>query len=90
MIENIIINNLNKKIINERRKWGYSRRKLAKKCYVEEDTIRDIEKGIYDELNLNLLVNLSIALQTTIFEFLKSSLTIKELKEVMRKENLYV
>lgn len=90
MIENIIVNNLNKKIMNERRKWGFSRKKLAKKCYVDEDTIKDIENGIYKDLNINLLVNLSIALEITIFNFLKENLTVKELKNVMRKENLFV
>ena len=90
MINNIIIKDLNKKINNERRKWGFSRKKLAKKCYIEEDTLRDIENGIYKELNLNILINLSIALEVSIFYFLRKDLTVKELEEIMRKENLFV
>lgn len=90
MIDNIIINDLKKIIMNERRKWGFSRKKLAKKCYIEEDTIKDIENGIYKELNLNILINLSVALEVSIFNFLRNDLTVKELKEIMRKENLFV
>ena len=90
MIDKIITNNLNKKIINERRKWGFSRKKLAKKCFTDEDTIKDIENGIYKELNLNLLINLSIALKVSIFFFLNDNLTVKELNKIMKKENLYV
>lgn len=90
MIDKIITNNLNKKIMNERRKWGFSRKKLAKKCFTDEDTIKDIENGIYKELNLNLLINLSIALRVSIFFFLNDNLTVKELNKIMKKENLYV
>ena len=74
----------------ERKKWGMSRKKLAKKISSDEDTIRELEQGIYKNLNLNTIVNLSIALQISFFEFLRDDLTVKELKSVMRKENFFV
>ena len=67
-----------------------SRKKLAKKISSDEDTIRELEQGIYKNLNLNTIVNLSIALQISFFEFLRDDLTVKELKSVMRKENFFV
>ena len=90
MINEIIIKNFNKKIMIERKKWGMSRKKLAKKISSDEDTIRELEQGIYKNLNLNMIVNLSIALQISFFEFLRDDLTVKELKSVMRKENFFV
>ena len=90
MINEIIIKNFNKKIMIERKKWGMSRKKLAKKISSDEDTIRELEQGIYKNLNLNTIVNLSIALQISFFEFLRDELTVKELKSVMRKENFFV
>ena len=90
MINEIIIKKFNKKIMIERKKWGMSRKKLAKKISSDEDTIRELEQGIYKNLNLNTIVNLSIALQISFFEFLRDDLTVKELKSVMRKENLFV
>lgn len=90
MINKIIIKNFNKKIMIERKKWGMSRKKLAKKISSDEDTIRELEQGIYKNLNLNTIVNLSIALQISFFEFLRDDLTVKELKSVMRKENFFV
>ncbi len=90
MINEIIIKNFNKKIMIERKKWGMSRKKLAKKISSDEDTIRELEQGIYKNLNLNTIVNLSIALQISFFEFLRDDLTVKELKSVMRKENFFV
>ena len=90
MINKIIIKNFNKKIMIERKKWGMSRKKLAKKISSDEDTRRELEQGIYKNLNLNTIVNLSIALQISFFEFLRDDLTVKELKSVMRKENFFV
>lgn len=90
MINEIIIKNFNKKIMIERKKWGMSRKKLAKKISSDEDTIRELEQGIYKNLNLNTIVNLSIALQISFFEFLRDDLTVKELKSIMRKENFFV
>lgn len=90
MINEIIIKNFNKKIMIERKKWGMSRKKLAKKISSDEDTIRELEQGIYKNLNLNMIVNLSIALQISFFEFLRDDLTVKELKSIMRKENFFV
>lgn len=90
MINKIIIKNFNKKIMIERKKWGMSRKKLAKKISSDEDTIRELEQGIYKNLNLNMIVNLSIALQISFFEFLRDDLTVKELKSIMRKENFFV
>ena len=90
MINEIIIKNFNKKIMIERKKWGMSRKKLAKKISSDEDTIRELEQGLYKNLNLNTIVNLSIALQISFFEFLRDDLTVKELKSVMRKENFFV
>ena len=90
MINEIIIKNFNKKIMIERKKWGMSRKKLAKKISSDEDTIRELEQEIYKNLNLNTIVNLSIALQISFFEFLRDDLTVKELKSVMRKENFFV
>lgn len=90
MINEIIIKNFNKKIMIERKKWGMSRKKLAKKISSDEDTIRELEQGIYKNLNLNTIVNLSIALQISFFEFLRNDLTVKKLKSIMRKENFFV
>ena len=90
MINEKKIKNFNKKIMIERKKWGMSRKKLAKKISSDEDTIRELEQGIYKNLNLNTIVNLSIALQISFFEFLRDDLTVKELKSVMRKENFFV
>ena len=42
MINEIIIKNFNKKIMIERKKWGMSRKKLAKKISSDEDTIREL------------------------------------------------
>lgn len=90
MIENIITNNFNRKIFTERRRWGMSRKKLAKKTYIDEEIIKEIEYGIYDNLNLNIVTNLSITLQIPFFDLLNNDLTVKDLRQIMKKENLFV
>ena len=90
MIENIITNNFNRKIFTERRRWGMTRKNLAKKTYIDEEIIKEIEYGIYDNLNLNIVTNLSITLQIPFFDLLNNDLTVKALRQIMKKENLFV
>lgn len=83
MFENLIIDDLGKKLKQERLEWGMSQRRLAKLSFTDKETITEIENGIYYDLDFKLLVNICDALQISVFSFIKEGVTIHELLDII-------
>ena len=62
---------LGKRLKNERKSWGMSRRRLAKLSHVDIEVIEEIENGIIKDPDLFDMLNICEALESSIYYYLK-------------------
>lgn len=64
------IKNFGKKLKNERKSWGMSKRRLERLSHVDKETIEDIENGKLLEPDFYDMLNICDALDSSVFFYL--------------------
>lgn len=64
------IKKFGKKLKNERKSWGMSKRRLERLSYVDRETIEDIENGKLLDPDFYDMLNICDALDSSVFFYL--------------------
>lgn len=64
------IKNFGKKLKNERKSWGMSKRRLERLSHVDRETIEDIENGKLLDPDFYDMLNICDALDSSVFFYL--------------------
>lgn len=73
------IDNFGYKLKKERKEWGMSKRKLARLCFTDTETIEEIENGIFLNPSFELVLNICETLDLSVFSFIKEDTTITKI-----------
>ena len=81
---NLISDDAGKKLKEERKSWGMSRKKLASLTNIEPEVIEDIERGYVCMMNYDMLSRMCKVLQVSPFSFFIRKLTNEEIIEIIK------
>ena len=81
---NLISDDAGKKLKEERKAWGMSRKKLARLTNIEPEVIEDIERGYVCMMNYDMLSRMCKVLQVSPFSFFIRKLTNEEIIEIIK------